>query len=181
MKPVYIVGRTRIQQSWRRLCLWRTASTSGWYRSGRGERITPVGRRCRNSCFRRRAARRQSRRTYHRQGRLVGDSRGASDDDEGRSRRLAGRLGRVREAVRLQRVPPDCASALSTLARIGVVDEEEERVVAATGGSHACTPRMDGITAIVTPTRFRDLKEERSLWKILHPTRHTRPVCLGRQ
>ena len=62
-----------------------------------------------------------------------------------------------------------------------VVDEEEERVVAATGGSHACTPRMDGITAIVTPTRFRDLKEERSLWKILHPTRHTRPVCLGRQ
>ena len=50
------------------------------------------------------------------------------------------------------------------------MDEEEERVVAATGGSHACTPRMDGITAIVTPTRFRDLKEERSLWKILHPT-----------
>ena len=125
--------------------------------------------------------RRQSRRTYHRQGRLVGNSRGAGDDDEGRSRRLAGRLGRVREAVRLQRVPPDCASALSTPARIGVVDEEEERVVAATGGSHACTPRMDGITAIVTPTRFRDLKEERSLWKILHPTRHTRPVCLGRQ
>src|SRR5207248_4072082 len=141
-----------------RLCLWRTASTSGWYLiwsrrtdySGRPTLpkffFSPSGRA--TAVSQNVSSPRPTR----------WDSRGASDDDEGRSRRLAGRLGRVREAVRLQRVPPDCASALSTLARIGVVDEEEERVVAATGGSHACTPRMDGITAIVTPTRFRDLK-----------------------